>query len=72
MAMVVLLLRLALRSGLGRVLITTMNHLDRAPGDQVDEQAAADGGRNADEDRRNVGQIVEQGLFRADDREQAH
>jgi hypothetical protein len=34
-----------------------------ASGEQVDEQAAAYAGRDTDEDCRNVGQIVEQGLF---------
>jgi hypothetical protein len=39
-------------------------------GDQVDQQAASDGGRDTDEDGRDVWEVVKQGFFHANDREQ--
>src|ERR1700728_504496 len=45
--------------------------LDAAPNEQVGEHAAADGGHDTDEERRDVGQVVEQRLFHADHCEQA-
>src|SRR5579863_6968831 len=58
--------------GRGRVPGAAADHLDGAASDQVNEHSAPHGRRHADEDRRYVGQVVEQGLLHADDREQAN